>query len=103
MGFPDPIASARLAVIIVYAVLSAVLFVLYGIDKAAARRDRRRTPEVTLHVMAALGGWPGALLAQRVFRHKTRKQPFQAIFWATVATNCAALAWLVIVLPVTLR
>jgi uncharacterized membrane protein YsdA (DUF1294 family) len=39
-------------------------------------------------------GWPGALAARRVFRHKTTKQPFRTIFWGTVIANCVALAWL---------
>lgn len=82
----------------VYAVMSAVAFVLYGIDKSAARRGARRVPERTLHLMALACGWPGALLGQQVFRHKTRKQPFRAIFWGTVVINCAAvtsgLIWL---------
>jgi uncharacterized membrane protein YsdA (DUF1294 family) len=80
-----------------YASLSLVLFAMYGLDKAAARRGGWRTPEATLHVVALAGGWPGALLGQRVFRHKTRKQPFGAIFWCTVVANCAGLAWLLVV------
>lgn len=74
-----------------YAFLSAWLFALYAFDKAAARAGRRRTAEATLHLLALAGGWPGALLAQRVLRHKTRKQPFQRVFWGTVAGNCVLL------------
>jgi uncharacterized membrane protein YsdA (DUF1294 family) len=40
-----------------------------------------------------LGGWPGALLAQDLFRHKTSKTVFQAMFWCTVLLNCGGLAW----------
>jgi uncharacterized membrane protein YsdA (DUF1294 family) len=78
----------------IYAVLSLVTFISYGIDKSAARKGARRTPEAELHVLSLLGGWPGALIAQRVFRHKTRKQPFRAYFWVTVVVNCVALVWL---------
>ena len=78
-----------------YALMSVVAFGLYGIDKSAAQRGAWRTPEATLHLFEIAGGWPGALIAQRVFRHKTRKQPFQAIFWAAVIANCAALFWLI--------
>jgi uncharacterized membrane protein YsdA (DUF1294 family) len=35
-----------------------------------------------------LGGSPGAFWAQRTFRHKTKKQPFQLIFWALVLVQC---------------
>ena len=73
-----------------------------GADKAAARQGRWRTPESTLHTLALVGGWPGALVAQRVFRHKTTKQPFRTIFWFTVVANCAALAWLLLGHPLAL-
>lgn len=78
-----------------YLALSITAFALYGWDKAAARRGGRRTPEMALHLIALAGGWPGALLGQRVFRHKTVKQPFRAVFWCTVALNCAGAAWLI--------
>ena len=82
------------SVLLVYAVASAVAFVMYALDKKAAREDRWRIPEVNMHLVALAGGWPGALLAQRTLRHKTRKQPFQTLFKATVVVNIAALAWL---------
>ncbi len=77
-----------------YALLSVITFAMYGIDKAAAGKGRRRTPEATLLFAGLIGGWPGALLAQRLFRHKTRKQPFQAIFWCGVVVNYGVLGWL---------
>ena len=79
--------------------LSVASFLVYSADKTAAERGTRRTPEATLHLLAVLGGWPGALAGQRVFRHKTRKQPFQAVFWCTVAVNAAALLALLAALP----
>ena len=85
-----------------YGLASAAAFVMYGADKSAAVRGRWRTSESTLHILALVGGWPGALVAQRVFRHKTTKQPFRVIFWMTVIANCAALAWLVYGEPLTL-
>ena len=39
-----------------------------------------------------LGGWPGALLGQRRFRHKTRKRSYQLVFWLIGALHLAA--WL---------
>jgi uncharacterized membrane protein YsdA (DUF1294 family) len=50
--------------------------------------------EQTLHVFALLGGWPGALVAQRWLRHKSKKASFQVAFWVTVVVNCVALGWL---------
>ena len=83
------------AILWLYFVASTVAFVAYALDKSAAKNDRRRTQERTLHIFALVGGWPGALAAQRLFRHKSRKQSFQILFWVTVALNCGALGWLI--------
>ena len=82
-----------------YVVSSVVVFAMYGSDKSAAVRGARRIPEANLHAVAVLGGWPGALVARRAFRHKTTKQPFRTIFWGTVIANCVALAWFVFEMP----
>jgi len=79
-----------------YVVLSAITFGVYGWDKAAARAAATRVPESMLHVLALAGGWPGALFAQRVFRHKTRKHSFRSVFWCTVAANVVVVLWLVV-------
>lgn len=78
-----------------YGLFSAIAFSLYRADKSAAERGTRRTPESTLHTIALVGGWPGALVARQAFRHKTVKQPFRTIYWVTVSANCLALAWIV--------
>ena len=83
-----------LAVLGLYAAASVVAFLAYGHDKSAAVRDAWRVKENTLHLFALLGGWPGALVAQRLFRHKSFKASFQTTYWITVVLNCAALAWL---------
>jgi uncharacterized membrane protein YsdA (DUF1294 family)/cold shock CspA family protein len=75
--------------------LSLLAYVMYWVDKSAAQRGGQRTPESTLHLISLAGGWPGALVAQQQFRHKTIKQPFQSVFWVTVVLNAAAVAWLV--------
>jgi len=71
----------------VYLVVSAATFLAYAADKSAARRHARRTPESTLHLLALAGGWPGALVAQQLLRHKTAKLRFRIMFWATVLLN----------------
>lgn len=71
--------------------VAALGFYLY--DKGAAARGEQRTPENTLHLISLLGGWPGALIGQGLFRHKTSKSSFQAVFWLTVVLNIAAI-WL---------
>jgi uncharacterized membrane protein YsdA (DUF1294 family) len=80
--------------LVIYAGASIVAFLVYGFDKSAALNNRRRTSERTLHLISLAGGWPGALLAQRVLRHKSRKAGFQRVYWATVVVNCAAFLWL---------
>ena len=77
-----------------YAGMSLLTFIIYAIDKAAARSQRRRTPESTLHLLALACGWPGALLAQQWLRHKSVKQPFRTVFWLTVVINVVGLVLL---------
>ena len=78
-------------VLLAYTVMSAIALIAYGLDKSAASAGRQRTPESTLHFLGLFCGWPGALLAQRVFRHKSRKAAFQSTFWGTVGVNVVAL------------
>lgn len=75
-----------------YLGLSVITFIAYAIDKSAARNQLYRTRESTLHLLGLIGGWPGALLAQQVLRHKSKKESFRATFRWTVALNCGALA-----------
>ena len=77
-----------------YAAMSTITFIAYAIDKSAAARGNWRTPEKTLHLLALAGGWPGALCAQRLLRHKSSKTAFRAVFWATVFTNVSGFVFL---------
>jgi uncharacterized membrane protein YsdA (DUF1294 family) len=70
-----------------YCVASVVCFVVYAIDKSAAAAERRRVSEATLLVLGLVGGWPGAIVAQQVLRHKSNKASFRASFWLTVIIN----------------
>jgi uncharacterized membrane protein YsdA (DUF1294 family)/cold shock CspA family protein len=74
----------------VYLVLGLVTFVAYRTDKVAATAGTQRVSEGTLHTLGLLGGWPGALIAQQLLRHKTRKPSFRVVFWITVLANTAA-------------
>ena len=85
---PVPVAAVGLGA-------SGLSYFLYMGDKFAAQRGGRRTPESTLHLVDLLGGWPGALVAQQQFRHKTVKASFQAVFWVTVLVNVGLVVWLV--------
>src|SRR5207302_1450731 len=68
-----------------YAVVSLITFIAYAVDKRSAVRQRRRISEGTLHLLELLGGWPGALLAQTIVRHKRRK----TWYMADVRGDCA--------------
>lgn len=74
--------------------LSALTYLVYAWDKSSARRGEPRTPESWLHLLGLLGGWPGALAAQRRIRHKSSKLSFLRVFWLTVWVNVSVLAYL---------
>jgi uncharacterized membrane protein YsdA (DUF1294 family)/cold shock CspA family protein len=81
-------------IILLYLGSSVITFIAYALDKSATKQNRWRTKESTLHLFGLVGGWPGALLAQRTLRHKSKKDEFQSVFWTTVGINCLALGWL---------
>ena len=70
-----------------YLVASVVCFVVYAADKSAAVSGRWRVSEGTLLLLGFAGGWPGAIVAQQVLRHKTKKASFRSVFWGSVVAN----------------
>ena len=64
--------------------INLVTLVFYGWDKWRATKQKSRTPEWCLHLLALLGGSPGAWVAQQCFRHKTVKRSFRIVFWLIV-------------------
>lgn len=83
----NSLAELHIGVIAVYAAMSAVTFIAYGVDKLRARSGQWRVSEAALLMMGFSGGWPGAIIAQQLFRHKTRKASFRQAFWGSVALN----------------
>lgn len=75
--------------LLAYGLASGLAFAVYGYDKRQAKAGEWRIPEKVLHTIELLGGWPGALLAQQVFRHKTRKLSYQLWFWLIVTLHQA--------------
>ena len=96
LGMGVAVLAGRLPTLLftLYGALSLGTFVLYAIDKSAAAKGEWRTKEQSLHLMALLGGWPGAAAAQSLLRHKSSKPEFQVVYRATVVLNCVALAGL---------
>ncbi|MFO1419100.1 MAG: DUF1294 domain-containing protein [Methylotetracoccus sp.] len=75
--------------LLLYVFLSTLTIMFYGADKKRAMTSRWRIPESYLHILELLGGWPGALLAQKDFRHKLTKSSYQRIFWAIIVLHGA--------------
>lgn len=90
------VATDKLSWLIVawYVVLGVITYTMYAKDKAAAQSGNWRTPESTLHLMSALGGWVGAMVAQTYLRHKSQKPEFRIIYYLTVVINMAGLLFL---------
>lgn len=63
-------------VVIYLAVINFIAFVMFGVDKRKAKRNKWRIPEAALMTIALLGGSIGGLLGMNVFRHKTKHPKF---------------------------
>jgi uncharacterized membrane protein YsdA (DUF1294 family)/cold shock CspA family protein len=89
-------------VLFLYLGTSLLCILIYSADKSAAAEGRWRVSESALLLLGLAGGWPGAILAQRLLHHKTRKRSFQSAFAGSVVVNILAfvilsspfLAWL---------
>lgn len=75
----------------IYVMMGIVSFMMYYKDKASAQTDGWRTPESTLHLVDALGGWIGATFAHKILNHKATKPKFRALFFVTVFVNILAM------------
>ena len=73
--------------------VNLVTLLFYFVDKQAAKSEKGRIPEVILHLLAAIGGSPTAVLSQRLMRHKNRKVPFQILTWLIVIVQIALLVF----------
>lgn len=69
-------------------------FSFYAFDKFAAKCGWRRIPERNLLIADLLGGWAGGLIAQGIFRHKTKKRSFLMRFYASIAINLVSMAYI---------
>ncbi|ANL27740.1 hypothetical protein AMC90_CH01910 [Rhizobium phaseoli] len=76
--------------------LNLLVFWVYFLDKQAARDGRWRVSERTLLLLALVGGSLGAVAAQQLLRHKTRKEPFRSILTGILVTHGALAAVLIL-------
>ena len=72
---------------------SLTTFAVYGLDKRAARASSLRTPELVLHGLALIGGFPGGWAGRAAFRHKTRHPAFLVVLTVSTALWTAAGVW----------
>lgn len=84
-----------LVVLYLYLIISVVTFLFYSWDKYCAKHSKQRVAEITLHYLSLFGGWPGALMAQQLIRHKSIKGSFRIKFWLTVFLNLLMLGYLI--------
>ena len=68
---------------------------VYWLDKRRARRGGPRISEKELLLWAAVGGTPGAWLAMRRLRHKTKKTSFRVYFYGIVLLQVVGLWFLI--------
>lgn len=80
--------------LLVFCAVSAVTFLLYGIDKWKAKHRKWRVRESVLLGLTLLGGAPGAILGMTLFRHKTKHWYFTATAVLGLAWQLALLVWL---------
>ncbi len=57
-------------------IINIVSFFNFGFDKSKSRKNDHRISEMSLMILALLGGAAGALLGMVVFKHKTSKIKF---------------------------
>ncbi|MBY6185615.1 DUF1294 domain-containing protein [Marinobacter hydrocarbonoclasticus] len=88
--------SGHLVALPIYLAMSLLTLLAFGLDKRRALTGGYRLPEKLLHTMELLGGWPGALVGARQFRHKTQKRAYLWVLFAIVLLHMlvwAAIAW----------
>jgi uncharacterized membrane protein YsdA (DUF1294 family)/cold shock CspA family protein len=81
--------------LLIISIVNVLTYWLYSQDKQAAQQGEQRVAENTLHILAFLGGWPAAHLAQQKLRHKTQKQPFRNIYFTMIGLNIALIVLLI--------
>ncbi len=79
--------------------INVITFIFFGLDKFKASGDFHRIRERTLWILSAIGGTIGALLAMHVFRHKTKKNSFQAVLFLILFLQIALIFFFLTVTP----
>ena len=80
-------------IMIARALVNVFSFILYAYDKFMAVRDKWRVPESVLLISTACMGAAGALLAMRMFRHKTRHLLFVILVPVMLLAQVGVMVW----------
>ncbi len=76
-----------------YFLVSSITYAVYAFDKSAEQAGSWRVPTFTLYLLALIGGWPGALLAQSFLYHRYHDDTFKLIFWLMTIINFSTYCW----------
>ncbi|CAN7431004.1 DUF1294 domain-containing protein [Pararhizobium sp. LjRoot235] len=88
-----------LSLLVLFLILNIMTFCVFWWDKIAASGGKRRVSENDLLSLALFGGSLGGWAAQRLLRHKTRKEPFRARLAAILVLHAAILSVGLLALP----
>lgn len=74
--------------------INVVTLALMAHDKSQAKKHARRVPERTLFLWAAIGGAAGAIIAMRIWRHKTKHPTFVIGMPAILVAHVLLAVWI---------
>jgi uncharacterized membrane protein YsdA (DUF1294 family) len=79
--------------IIIYLVaINLLTFIAYFWDKQSAKRGSFRKSEASLLFLVLIGGTVGAVIAKKLFRHKTKKGTYKSKLFVIVMLQIIILA-----------
>ncbi len=78
--------------------MNITTFIAYGVDKKRAQTKKYRVSEETLIWLQILGGFVGAVVGQKYFKHKTKKASFRKRFWLAFILELAIIIYIIKVL-----
>ena len=73
---------------------SIVTFFFYGFDKRRSKSSDERVPEIVLHILSLMGGFPGGWAGRAYFRHKTLHTSFLIILIISTVLHLGIAFWL---------
>jgi len=77
-----------------FGVINILSGIVFAYDKYAAKRNRRRIPEITLHFLEMLGGVFINIILMYIIHHKNRKFSYWVWTWLIL------ISWLVLIFKI---